>query len=233
MRLPVRADQTLPTFLLDAERDPSAVLLETAAGASSAAGSSGCRRARLPKVFMSAAARTGADAEEPLDVAPGEELASGMDSSHLGFAGTVEILSASGPAGPSGGGVNGFARGDVGGLDVDLPLRRAAGNAWPCIGLDVGAGRGSGPAGGPPSRRRRRRRPRRPRWPRRRRPSPGRPRVAASSSTSAGRPPGPPAGDAAEAAVSTIAAASCGAVLEVRPRHGRSRRVGDLGHPRP
>ena len=32
---------------------------------------------------MSAAARTCADAEEPLDVAPGEELASGMDSSHL------------------------------------------------------------------------------------------------------------------------------------------------------
>ena len=110
--------------------------------------------------------------DTPFDVAPGEQgsgraaqaglMASGMESSHRGFAGTVEILSAKGTAGPPSGGGDGFAREASAGTS-DRPGRPACGRArgrWR-VRLEVGAGGGgSGPGWRHPPRRRRRARPR-------------------------------------------------------------------------
>ena len=89
-------------------------------------------------------------------------MASGMESSHRGFASTVEVLSAKGAAGPPSGGGDGFAREASAGTS-DRPGRRACGRArgrW-SFRLEVGAGGGgSGPGSRHPPLRRRRARPR-------------------------------------------------------------------------
>ena len=101
-------------------------------------------------------------------------MASGMESSHRGFAGIVEVLSARGSAGPPGGGVDGFARAAAAG-DVDPPADAPV----PRLGrlsvrLEVEAGVGGSRAGRrPPPRRRRRARPPRLRRSLRRRRGPG------------------------------------------------------------
>ena len=67
-------------------------------------------------------------------------MASGMESSHRGFAGTVQLLTAGRRTGRLGGGVNGFARIDVG-QDVDPPPDAPlAPRGRLCVRLDVGAG---------------------------------------------------------------------------------------------
>ena len=77
------------------------------------------------------------------------ELADGVGDGEQspGFAGTVEILSAKGPAGRPGGGGDGFARASVG-RDVDRPGLRAC---WPRVGGGA-AGSKSGPASAVPGR---------------------------------------------------------------------------------
>ena len=106
---------------------------------------------------MSAAARTLPTPKEPLDVAAREqvpvellELADGVGDGEEppGLRGHGAGPQRQPESGPPGGGVDGFARA-TSPRDVDPPAAApVVPPGWLCVRLDVGAGDGSGPAGG-------------------------------------------------------------------------------------
>ena len=143
-RLPAFGHESLPS-LLDAERGPAAVLLELPQELRARQGPLAADEL-VPEGLHERGGAHLADAEEPLDIAPGEELSVelleladsvGMASSHRSFPGTVEVLSARWAAVLSGG-VNVFARVTSAGTST-----RSTTRLWP-LRLPVYGRRGPG-----------------------------------------------------------------------------------------
>ena len=117
-------DQARPSPLLDAERGPAEVLIDVlqelrareASGLPTELGSVAALPLQHAVRRHGRVSRSGRAGSSWL-------MASGMESSHRGFAGTVEGPQRQGAAGPPGGGVDRFARAAAAGTSTRRPTR--------------------------------------------------------------------------------------------------------------